>query len=98
MNVPPLEPEEAIRVLMAKSGFIEYRQNVFFSYAALEAAVRLADRYMQDAELPESAIFLAQEAAAVARRERGEHSFVTANDIARIVHEKTNIPGSGRNG
>ncbi|MDO8617857.1 MAG: ATP-dependent Clp protease ATP-binding subunit [Candidatus Uhrbacteria bacterium] len=92
VNVPDMEPDEAIRVLMAKSGYIEYQNHVFFSYAALEKAVQLAARYLTDGHLPESALEIAKEAAVLARKERGEQTFVTAEDMARIVHEKTNIP------
>ncbi|MDP3793601.1 MAG: AAA family ATPase, partial [Candidatus Uhrbacteria bacterium] len=92
VNVPDMEPDEAIRVLMAKSGYIEYQNKVFFSYAALEKAVQLAARYLTDGHLPESALEIAKEAAVLARKERGEQTFVTAEDMARIVHEKTNIP------
>lgn len=92
VQIPPLEADDAVRVLMAKSGYIEYRNGVFFSYGALEAAVRLAGRYVQETALPESAIGVAQEAAVLAKRERGDRAFVTADDVARIIHEKTNIP------
>ena len=43
-----MEAEDTIRVLMAKSGSIEYQNGVFFSYAALEKAAQLAGRYLRD--------------------------------------------------
>ena len=48
VDVPPLESDDALRVLMAKSGQIEYLQRVYFSFAALEKAVSLALRYVHD--------------------------------------------------
>lgn len=92
VNVAEMDPSDAIRVLMAKSGTIEYQNNVFFSFAALEKLVALAGRYMHDKRLPESAIDIAKEAAVLARREHGDQSFVTAEDVAKIIQEKTNIP------
>lgn len=92
IQVNPLESEEAIHVLMAKSGFIEYQNKVFFSYQALERAAELSARYLHDIALPESAIGIAQEAAVLAHRERGEHGFVLAEDVAKVIHEKTQVP------
>ncbi len=90
--IPEMEPADAIKVLMAKSGAIEYQNNVFFSYGALERSVQLAKRYLTDQRLPESAMDIAKEAAVIARKEHGDGGFVTAEDVARVVHEKTNIP------
>ncbi|HEU0051085.1 MAG TPA: ATP-dependent Clp protease ATP-binding subunit, partial [Patescibacteria group bacterium] len=90
--VQELSPDDSIRVLLAKSGTIEYQNSVFFSYAALEKTVQLAARYIRDARLPESAIQIAKEAAVRARKEHGEGSFVMVDDVASVVHEKTNIP------
>lgn len=90
--VAPLSVADTIHVLMAKSGFIEYQQRVFFSYASLERTCVLASRYIQDIAMPESAIRVATEAATYARGVHGEHGFVTADDVAHIIHEKTNIP------
>ncbi len=92
VNVGEMEPDEAIRVLMAKTGAIEYQNHAFFSYQALDTVVRLAGRYLRDARLPESAIEIAKEAAVLVRKERGEGAFILADDVARVVHEKTNIP------
>lgn len=92
VNVPEVDPDEAIRILMAKAGFIEYQNKVFFSYAAIEKAVNLAGRYLREVKLPESALNIIQEAAVLTKREKGEHALVSAEDVARVIHEKTNIP------
>jgi ATP-dependent Clp protease ATP-binding subunit ClpC len=92
VDVGEPEPEEAIRILMARSGYIEYQNNVFFSYEALEKAVSLAGRYLREVRLPESALNVIKEAAVMARRERGEKTLVTGEDVARVIHDKTNVP------
>ena len=92
IDVPEVSSEEAIRVLMAKIGYVEFQNHVFFSYGALEKCVSLAGRFLKDQRLPDSAINLAKEAAVLAHKTRGERSLVLAEDVARIVHEKTNIP------
>lgn len=92
VDVPELEPDAAIRVLMARSGAIEYRNKVFFTFAAIERAVRLSDKYIHDKALPAKALDVVREAAVLARKKRGEGSFVTAEEVASIVHDKTRIP------
>lgn len=92
VNVGEAEPEDAIKVLMARSGYIEYQNKVFFSYGALDKAVSLAGRYLREVRLPESALNVIKEAAVLAKRERGEQTLVTAEDVARVIHDKTNVP------
>jgi len=92
VNIPEMEKEETIQVLMARSGFIEYQNHVFFSYAAIEKAAELADKFIHDKAAPEKALDVIREAAVLARKTRGEQTFVTAEDVAKVVHEKTTIP------
>lgn len=92
INVAELEPDGVLEVLMAKSGFIEYDTHVFFSYAALERAVQLGLRYLHDQRMPNAAIDIIRQAATLARNERGEQGLVSAEDVARIVQDKTSIP------
>lgn len=92
VSVPELSEDDAIRVLMAKSGFIEYQNKVFFSYSAIEKAAVLAGRYLRDVKLPESAIGILSESAVLVRREKGDDALVEGEDVARIIHEKTSIP------
>lgn len=92
VDVPELEREDAIRVCMAKSAGIEYRQKVYFSFAAIEKAVSLASRYLHDRAMPESALDVLREAAVLARKTRGERAFVSAENVAQVVHDKANVP------
>lgn len=90
--VAPLSEEDTVRVLMAKSGSIEVKNKVFFSYSALDKAAVLALRYIRDTFAPQNALDIIREAAVLARKNRGEKTFVTAEDVAAVVHAKTNIP------
>ncbi|KAA0205673.1 ATP-dependent Clp protease ATP-binding subunit [Candidatus Uhrbacteria bacterium] len=92
VNVGEPTSEEAIRVLMARSGYVEYQNHVFFSYAAIDKAVSLAGRYLREVRLPESALNVIKEAAVLARRERGDRTLVTGDDVARVIHDKTSVP------
>jgi ATP-dependent Clp protease ATP-binding subunit ClpC len=92
VQVEEMDEEAVLEVLMAKSGFIEYETRVFFSYAALERAVTLGTRYLHDERMPQAAINMVREAAVLARNERGEQVLVSAEDVAKIIQAKTNIP------
>ena len=82
----------AIQVLQAKAGAIEYKNQVYFSYDAIAKIVELSDRYLHDRYLPEKAISIMQEVAAAVKDHKPKNSVVTANDVAQIISEKTNIP------
>ncbi|HSD12937.1 MAG TPA: ATP-dependent Clp protease ATP-binding subunit, partial [Patescibacteria group bacterium] len=92
VEVPEMDVNEAIQVLEAKSGGIEYKNEVFFSYAAVEAAVTLSDRYLHEQTLPEKAIQIAMETATAVRNAKGKNAIVTKDDVAAVVAEKTHMP------
>lgn len=92
VNVREPSTEDAIRMLMVKTGYLEYQNQVFFSYASIERVVMLCSRYVRDRALPESALEILQEAAVYVRKARGEHTFVSAEDVAYILQQKTSIP------
>ncbi len=92
VEVPEMDTDKAIQVLEAKAGGIEYRNNVFFSYDAIEAAVVLSDRYMHEQFLPEKAIEIAKETATAVRNQKGRDATVSKDDVAGVIAEKTRIP------
>jgi ATP-dependent Clp protease ATP-binding subunit ClpC len=92
VEVPEMDENEAIRVLEAKAGMIEYQNGVFFSYDAVEAAVTMADRYLHEQFLPEKAIEIAKESALSVRNKKGKDAIITKEDVAGVVAEKTGIP------
>lgn len=83
---------DVIQILEAKTGSIEYKNNVYFSYDAVERAATLSDRYLHDRFLPEKAIEVLEEAAIRTHRQKGKDSIVSAEDVAQIITEKTKIP------
>ncbi|MFA5070694.1 MAG: ATP-dependent Clp protease ATP-binding subunit [Patescibacteria group bacterium] len=92
-KVTILEPEtnEAIRILEAKAGGIEYKNRVYFSYEALEKAVTLSQRYIHDRYLPEKAISLLQEVAVYVRKAKGRDAAVTGEDVALIISQRAKV-------
>jgi len=88
------EPEfnQAIQMLEAKVGVIEARQQIYFSYEALEKIVELSQRYISDRYLPEKAFIILEEVGNKVRKERGKHWVIIGEDVAALISEKTNIP------
>ena len=92
VNVSEPDIETTLQVLMARSAFIEYQQSVFFSYAALENGASLSARFIHDKAAPEKALDVLREAAVAARKSRGERTFVSAEDVAKVIQNRTGIP------
>lgn len=92
VGVEEMDQNTAIQTLEAKSGSIEAKQRVFFSYDAIERAVELSAKYMHDRFLPAKAIEVAKEAAEMVRQKRGAKQLISGEDVAGIVAEKTKIP------
>ncbi|MDD4995568.1 MAG: ATP-dependent Clp protease ATP-binding subunit [Patescibacteria group bacterium] len=92
IDVGELDEDTAIRVLEAKAGSIEYENKVFFTYDAIDKAVRLTAKLMHERYLPDKAIEIIKEAALEVRKTRGEKALVTGEDAAKIITEKTKVP------
>lgn len=92
VDVKEMDENQAIQVLEAKAGHLEYKHNIFFSYNAIAACAGLAVRFLHDQNLPESAIELATEAASYTRSTQGENHLVSRDDVAHIVGEKSGVP------
>ncbi|MBU0597006.1 AAA family ATPase [Patescibacteria group bacterium] len=92
VDIREMDKNQAIQVLESKAGSIEYRQKIFFSYDAIESAVKFAGSLMHDQKLPESAIEIITESASYVKNSRGESQLVEANDVAHVISEKTGVP------
>ena len=92
VKVEELELNDAIQVLEAKSGPMEYQNHVYFSYAAIEKAAILSSRYIHDRYLPEKAIEILEQSAIKVKKERGENKVVGGEDVAAVISNLTSIP------
>ncbi len=97
--VPESTPEETLTILRALRPAYESHHGCRIPDEALEAAVSLSVRFIGDRFLPDKAIDLVDEAAAVLRLGRGaaaaeETPAVTAGDVAAVVSERTGIPAA----
>ncbi|MBI5729449.1 MAG: ATP-dependent Clp protease ATP-binding subunit [Candidatus Magasanikbacteria bacterium] len=92
VDIPEMDENQAIQVLESKVGIIEYKQQVFFAYDAIAKAVALSKRFIRDVLLPGSALEIITEAASLTHRAKGANALVTAEEVAKVIAEKTKIP------
>ena len=76
-----------------KENYQKYH-NVIYSDDAIEACVRMSDRYITDRCLPDKAIDVMDEAGSMVRLRKGKDktTLVKAEDIAEIIAQMTGIP------
>ena len=91
VKIEEMDKNAAIQVLEARSGHLEARNKVFFSYGAIESAVDLSMRYIHDRYLPSKALDIIEETAIYTSQTKGENGVVDKEDVAAIVSEKTNV-------
>ncbi len=94
--VEPADTKESINILMHLKPHYEAFHKVTYTEAAIEAAVRLTDRYLTDRTLPDKAIDAMDEAGSMVRlhlnKKRSADTLVTDEDIAAVVSKMTGIP------
>jgi ATP-dependent Clp protease ATP-binding subunit ClpA len=95
-KIDVLEPtrEEARQILAGIKGYYEKHHNVSYEEEALESAVELSARYINDRYLPDKAIDVIDEAGVGARlgAADGETAVVSAKDVERVVSRIARIP------
>ena len=94
--VEPTDVAESIEILRHLKPHYEEFHHITYTDEAVEAAVRLTDRYLTDKSLPDKAIDAFDEAGSMVRlnlaRKKGGSDTVTAEDIASVVSKMTGIP------
>ena len=87
---------ESIAILQQLKPKYEEFHGIRYTDEAVEAAVRLTDRYITDKSLPDKAIDALDEAGSMVRlslaRKKGRAQVVEAEDIASVVSKMTGIP------
>ena len=83
--------EEAIEMLHVVRGNYEAHHGVEITDAAVEAAVKLADRYINDRFLPDKAIDVMDEAASALRLDATEQGIVSPTLVADLEAELADI-------
>lgn len=94
--VDPADAAQSITILETVKGNYEKFHGVVYSPEAIEASVRLTDRYVPDRYLPDKAVDALDEAGSMVRldvtRNRKNGNVVDAEDIALVVSKMTGIP------
>ncbi len=94
--VEPTDIQQSISILESLKPNYEDFHNVTYSDGAIEACVRLTDRYITDKSLPDKAIDALDEAGSMIRlnlaKDRRAGNVVDAEDIATVVSKMTGIP------
>jgi ATP-dependent Clp protease ATP-binding subunit ClpC len=90
VEIKPPSVEETVTILEEQSARIEAREQVYFTYPAIEAAATLAERFLTGQVLPQSAITLMGEAASAVHNNK-KH-WVQASDIQASVEKRTGVP------
>ncbi len=91
IEIPEMSVEHAIVAVESRIGGLEAQHAVFFTYDAIDHAVRLAQRYLHDSPLPGKALEILGEAATVTHRARGKNALVLKDDVDSIVSEESKV-------
>ncbi len=92
VEVHEMNENQAIQVLESKVGYTEYKNNVFFSYDAIEKSVKLARKFIHENLLPGSALEIMNESANYAHSTKGPNTLVSGEEVAKVVSQKARIP------
>ncbi|MBU0731395.1 ATP-dependent Clp protease ATP-binding subunit [Patescibacteria group bacterium] len=91
VKVDELDIDSAIQVCEAKAFSYEAKYKMFVTYDAIDTAVKLSDRYIQDRHLPAKALDILEEAVILASETKKEGAQVTKDDVGKVLSEKTNV-------
>ncbi len=94
--VEPTDVPQSIEILQNLKPRYEEFHGITYTDEAVEAAVRLTDRYITDRSLPDKAIDALDEAGSMVRlslfKKRGREKVVDAEDVASVLSKMTGIP------
>lgn len=91
VDVPEMSVDEAIVAIESRIGPLEAKHKIFYTYDAISQSVKLSQRYLHEKTLPGKAFEILEEAATLARNERGHNALVLADDVANVVSEQSKI-------
>ena len=92
IEVQEVDRDNAIQILEAKAGVMEYKNQVYFSYESIERTVDLSVRYMHERYLPEKAIDIAEKVAVIVRKTKGRNMIISGEDVASYVSDLVHVP------
>ncbi len=83
---------QATRMIQARSHGVEYDTGTMATVKTILRCAEFGKKFFSERALPESGLLLLKEAALLAKQ-RGTHpAWITEDDVARVVEEKTHVP------
>lgn len=83
---------QAIVIIESKIGYLEAVYKVYFTYEAIEQAVKLSGKYIHDKYLPSKAIDILESLAVKVARSGRENNLITRADVDEAISQSTGIP------
>jgi len=90
INVEPLTSEFAMQVLIDKSADLENSQNVIIPIPVLRKIMTTSEDFFSETPFPKKALEILEASAAHAKRTGKK--YVTYEDVAQVVSERTGVP------
>ncbi len=90
VEMPEADREITLRILEYLALKVEKENNLTITYPALSGAYALADRFVMDRVMPDKAVDLLDQAAALVAGKDGE--IVTYDHVADVVQKNTHVP------
>jgi len=90
VELPEANFGQSLEILKFEATEFERDREVTISYPALVTAIKMAARFFHDRVLPDKALDLLDEAVSVVVKEG--QVFITAEDVAKLVSEKIQVP------
>ena len=85
--------DETIKILEGLKTYYEEHHNIKYSPEAIISAVELSNKYIGDRKLPDKAIDVIDEAAAVVKiNQKKKNKVVSKNDIEIVIAKMAKIP------
>ncbi|HNZ86499.1 MAG TPA: ATP-dependent Clp protease ATP-binding subunit [bacterium] len=91
IDLPEPNFDDTVQILESRSFSLEHKHKIYFSYQAIEKIVKLTNEYIHTFKQPVKAIRVMEEVAIVVKS-RGGKKLVTAEDVAKVISQKVNIP------
>lgn len=94
LRVAEPSKDDAIFMVESKIGWIENKYGIYFDYSAIEAAVEMSAKYINDKFLPEKAVEVIKAAAvkfAKLAQKDPSKKVCSKNDVAEVISDMTGI-------
>ncbi len=90
IEVHEVSPQAAFEIILTMLEDLENKYNIHVTFPAILSSIELAQRYIHDRKLPDSAVNIIESACASASHEGKK--ILTADKISEVVTQQTNIP------